>query len=100
MYEGSHTSTTSIQEVSSVFEGWDEEVGALLGVSHTSFQCSKIELIHFHKCIKKPTKWAIRALIPLDCYASGRVILAGDAVRVILAFITLLSQGSPIRLMQ
>jgi len=60
VYEGSSTTTTP-REVLSVFEGWEEEVQALL------------------RCIKQPTKWAIPTLNPLDRYASGRVILAGDA---------------------
>jgi len=60
VYEG-HYSTVSTQEVLSVFEGWDEEVQALL------------------RCIKQPTKWAIQTLNPLDRYSSGRVIIAGDA---------------------
>jgi len=35
------------------------------------------------KCIEKPTKWAIMCMRPLDRHSSGRVILAGDAVRLI-----------------
>jgi salicylate hydroxylase len=74
--------------VLSVFEGWEEEVQALLRVSLEflfSFQSFTLS-----QCIKQPTKWAIPTLNPLDLYASGRVILAGDAVSVLLAFATLL----------
>jgi salicylate hydroxylase len=79
VYEGSTTTTASSQEVLSVFEGWEEEVRALLRVSHNCHP----ELLSSTRsqCIKQPTKWAITTLNPLDRYASGRVILAGDAVR-------------------
>ena len=92
VYEGSSSTTTSIQEVLSAFEGWEEEVRALLRVSHN---CDPIfpKIANFHffvQCIKQPTKWAITSLNPLDRYASGRVILAGDAVRVVLSFTALL----------
>ncbi|KAF8803473.1 salicylate hydroxylase [Phlegmacium glaucopus] len=60
VYQGSYT-TPPTQELLSLFGGWEEEVQSLL------------------RCIKHPTKWAIQTLNPLDCYASGQVILAGDA---------------------
>ena len=86
MYEDSSTTTTP-QEVLSVFEGWEEEVQALLRVS--SQLLFYFAVLTLSQCIKQPTKWAIPTLNPLDRYASGRVILAGDAVRVLLAFETL-----------
>ncbi|KIM41411.1 hypothetical protein M413DRAFT_18946 [Hebeloma cylindrosporum] len=60
-YDGPTTSPCTQEEVLDTFKGWEEEVLALL------------------RCIEKPTKWAIRALHPLDKYASGRVVIAGDA---------------------
>ncbi|KAF8964493.1 salicylate hydroxylase [Flammula alnicola] len=60
-HDGPTTTTCEQEEVLAAFRGWETEVRALV------------------QCIERPTKWAIRALIPLDRYASGRVILAGDA---------------------
>ena len=47
VYEGSSSTTTSIQEVLSAFEGWEEEVRALLRVSHN---CHPIfpKIVNFH----------------------------------------------------
>ncbi|KAF5310166.1 hypothetical protein D9619_010218 [Psilocybe cf. subviscida] len=58
---GSPSMPCSQREMLAPFEGWDNEVQALLN------------------CIEKPTKWLIRHLYPLERYASGRVILCGDA---------------------
>ena len=85
VYEDSSTTTTP-QEVLSVFEGWEEEVQALLRVSLQLLLLFQILLTSLFQCIKQPTKWAIPTLNPLDRYASGRVILAGDAVSILLAF--------------
>jgi hypothetical protein len=76
VYEDSSTTTT--QEVLSVFEGWEE-------VSSSTSQ-SKLTIVIVRLHTYTVTKWL------LDRYASGRVILAGDsdAVRVLLAFATLL----------
>ena len=88
---GSSTTSASTQEVLSVFEGWEEEVRALLRVNHKlPSKISKIANFTRSQCIKQPTKWAITTLNPLDRYASGRVILAGDAVRVLLNFTAIL----------
>jgi salicylate hydroxylase len=81
VFEGSST-TISTRELLCVFEGWEEEVQALLRVSHNylaKFQFKSTCTLS--QCIKQPTKWAIPTVITLDRYASGRVILAGDAVR-------------------
>ena len=86
VHEGPSSTPASTQEVLSVFEGWEEEVRALLRVSH-NYRPNFQNLLTSHvQCIKQPTKWAITTLNPLDRYASGRVILAGDAVRVLLRF--------------
>ncbi|KAF8148009.1 salicylate hydroxylase [Crassisporium funariophilum] len=61
VYEGPSNIPTSQAEVLAIFNGWEAEVQALL------------------HCIEHPSKWAIHALRPLDCYAFGRVMLAGDA---------------------
>ena len=88
--EGSSTTTATTQEVLSVFDGWEEEVQALLKVSHNCHPKFQNWLTPTRsQCIKQPTKWAITTLNPLDRYASGRVILAGDAVMVLLTFTTL-----------
>ena len=81
VFEGS--TTISTREVLSLFEGW-EEVQAHLSVSHNCHQ-TVCQLTPFYKCIKR-TKWVIPTLNPLDRYASGRVILAGDAVSVLFRF--------------
>ncbi|KAF9044144.1 salicylate hydroxylase [Panaeolus papilionaceus] len=60
-YEGPTSINCTQEEVMNAFGGWEEEVRALL------------------RCIKQPTKWIIQALVPMDRYAKGRVILAGDA---------------------
>ncbi|PPQ64966.1 hypothetical protein CVT24_008154 [Panaeolus cyanescens] len=60
-YEGPTSVNCTQEEVLKTFAGWEEEVRALL------------------RCIKQPTKWMIQALVPMDRYARGRVILAGDA---------------------
>ncbi|KJA14751.1 hypothetical protein HYPSUDRAFT_92215 [Hypholoma sublateritium FD-334 SS-4] len=60
-YHGPPTTYCDQEEVLSAFSGWEPEVQALL------------------KCITKPTKWALRSLVPLDRYARGRVVIAGDA---------------------
>lgn len=61
IYDGPTSTSCPREEVLSTFQGWEEEVQALL------------------RCIEKPTKWIIRALIPMDRYSFGRVALGGDA---------------------
>jgi len=56
--------TTTIcdkEEVLSLFTDWDPEVQSLF------------------ECIEHPSKWALMTLVPLERYACGRVVLAGDA---------------------
>ncbi|KAF8964494.1 salicylate hydroxylase, partial [Flammula alnicola] len=61
IFDGEATTNCKQEEVLAIFSGWEDQVQALLS------------------CIEQPTKWAIRSLQPLDRYASGRVILGGDA---------------------
>ncbi|KAF7760112.1 hypothetical protein Agabi119p4_10788 [Agaricus bisporus var. burnettii] len=60
------TGPSSVQveqaEFLSCFEGWEEELRALI------------------YCIKQPTKWPINNLDHLDIFAKQRVLLMGDAV--------------------
>lgn len=38
------------------------------------------DMVSILKCIEKPSKWALHQLIPsLDCFAKGKVAVAGDA---------------------
>ncbi|TFK35822.1 FAD/NAD(P)-binding domain-containing protein [Crucibulum laeve] len=59
--QGAVVSDVSKEEMLSKFEGWEDEVISLL------------------KLIEKPSRWAIQTIKPLDKYASGRVMLLGDA---------------------
>lgn len=54
------------QELLQEFEGWGEDVTALLG------------------CIRNPSKWSIHAVYPPpESYVNGNIALIGDAVRLL-----------------
>ncbi|KAF8964497.1 salicylate hydroxylase [Flammula alnicola] len=61
VYDGPSSVACTQEEILSAFSGFEPEVQVLLrGIDH-------------------PSKWAINALVPLERYASGRVLVAGDA---------------------
>jgi len=62
VYEDTSPSAEEIQEeMISLYTKWEPEVQVLV------------------KTLKHPLKWPINQVIPMDRYASGRVIIAGDA---------------------
>ncbi|KAF9531463.1 salicylate hydroxylase, partial [Crepidotus variabilis] len=67
VFEGQASGLQCTQaELLDAFKGWEPEVESLL------------------KCIDQPTKWAVQVVNPLDQYASGRVVLVGDAAHAML----------------
>ncbi|PPR04128.1 hypothetical protein CVT26_001320 [Gymnopilus dilepis] len=60
-YDGPTATPCTVEEVQSIFKGWEPEAQALL------------------QCMEKPLKWIIRYQVPLDRYALGHVVLGGDA---------------------
>ncbi|KJA15142.1 hypothetical protein HYPSUDRAFT_92085 [Hypholoma sublateritium FD-334 SS-4] len=62
VYEDTCPSAEEIQEeLVALYTNWEPEVQVLI------------------KTLKQPLKWPINQVIPLDSYAHGRVIIAGDA---------------------
>ncbi|KAF8955136.1 salicylate hydroxylase [Flammula alnicola] len=51
----------SQDDIASIYSGWEDDVQCVV------------------KHIKKPSRWAIQTVGPLEKYASGRVVLLGDA---------------------
>ncbi|KAF9002468.1 salicylate hydroxylase [Cyathus striatus] len=60
-WEGPTFSSATREEVLDKFRSWEDEVFQLLD------------------CIETPTKWAIQAVKPFDCWGKGKVVLMGDA---------------------
>ncbi|KAF8900762.1 hypothetical protein CPB84DRAFT_1847209 [Gymnopilus junonius] len=66
--EGPSVKSCTREEMLSMFYGWEREVQALI------------------QCAENPTKWVIRALMPLESYSKGRVFLGGDAAHAMTPF--------------
>ncbi|XP_006456323.1 hypothetical protein AGABI2DRAFT_239564 [Agaricus bisporus var. bisporus H97] len=66
VWEGPWKVEVTQEELFRAYQGFDEEV---------------LALIH---CIKKPTKWALHALDHLDIYSEQQVFLMGDAAHAML----------------
>ena len=64
MHPGKTVEIRSQEELLAQYKGFEEEVQQVLG------------------CIEKPSRWVINALNGFPVSASGRVVLAGDAVRL------------------
>ncbi|PPR04131.1 hypothetical protein CVT26_001323 [Gymnopilus dilepis] len=67
-FHGQIAMPCTIDEISSMFCGWEQEVQQLV------------------KCIENPSKWCIRELKPMERYSKGRVILCGDAAHAMTPF--------------
>ncbi|KAF8624147.1 hypothetical protein AX17_007210 [Amanita inopinata Kibby_2008] len=65
-YDGKWVSEADGAEVLREYTHWEHEVHQLLG------------------CIDKCLKWAVHAIVPMDSYVHGRVVLAGDAAHAML----------------
>ncbi|PPQ92631.1 hypothetical protein CVT25_007710, partial [Psilocybe cyanescens] len=75
-YEGPSFLDVTNDEVMPFFDKWEEEVRCLVKVDSLQFSTfGKSDVLH----MDKPSRWAIHAIKPLGAYASGPVLLLGDA---------------------
>ena len=90
--EAPSSASCTQEEIFTAYAGWEPEVQALLQVRiiwcdrcHMSY-----DLCFSTQCLSQPKKWPIGDLIPLDSYASDRIFVGGDAVRVYMFFVFVL----------
>lgn len=69
-------------EALAAFPDWEPEAQAILRVNSPMFQDDAFfDLV---QCIKKPMRYTLQAIRPLDLYAKNRVFLLGDAVSILI----------------
>ncbi|KAF9007509.1 salicylate hydroxylase [Cyathus striatus] len=61
LVQGPLVCDATVDEIISTYEGWDEEV------------------VSYLRLLETPTKWAMQKVKPMKYYASGRILLLGDA---------------------
>lgn len=82
MYDGPSFVDVTKEEVIAIYDKWEEEVRVIVQVISFVRSINNFFSTFFwgSKHMEKPSRWVIRAINPLKSYASGSVILMGDAV--------------------